>query len=116
MDNAAAAYYIVTFFSVLAVLIVTGVLIFLARRIRKEQTFIGFKRSRDEMYAGYALLAVGIALVVTLIFTLFIGHAKISPDNYPRLLSGIRMVFVVLSLLCALGILASLKRGELRQT
>ena len=64
MDNAAAAYYIVTFFSVVAVLIVTGVLIWLASRMRKEQTFVGFKRSRDEMYAGYTLLAIGIAVIV----------------------------------------------------
>jgi hypothetical protein len=64
MDNAAAAYYIVTFFSVVAVLIVTGVLIWRVSRIRKEQTFVGFKRSRDERYAGYALLAVGIAVIV----------------------------------------------------
>jgi hypothetical protein len=64
MDNAAGAYYIVTFFSVVAVLIVTGVMIWLASRMRKEQTFIGFKRSRDEMYAGYALLAVGTAVIV----------------------------------------------------
>lgn len=64
MDNAAAAYYIVTFFSVVAVLIVTGVLIWLASRMRKEQTFVGFKRSRDEMYAGYTLLTIGIAVIV----------------------------------------------------
>jgi hypothetical protein len=64
MDNAAAAYYIVTFFSVVAVLIVTGVMIWLASRMRKEQTFVGFKRSRDEMYAGYTLLAIGIAVIV----------------------------------------------------
>ena len=72
MDNAAAAYYIVTFFSVVAVLIVTGVLIWRASRIRKEQTFVGFKRSRDEMYAGYALLAVGIAVIVVAVIEIML--------------------------------------------
>lgn len=72
MDNAAAAYYIVTFFSVVAVLIVTGVLIWLASRIRKEQTFVGFKRSRDETYAGYALLAVGIVVIVVAVIEIML--------------------------------------------
>ena len=72
MDNAAAAYYIVTFFSVVAVLVVTGVLIWLASRMRKEQTFVGFKRSRDEMYAGYALLAIGIAVIVVAVIEIML--------------------------------------------
>lgn len=72
MDNAAAAYYIVTFFSVVAVLIVTGVLIWRVSRIRKEQTFVGFKRSRDEMYSGYALLAVGIAVIVVAVIEIML--------------------------------------------
>jgi hypothetical protein len=72
MDNAAAAYYIVTFFSVMAVLIVTGVLIWRVSRIRKEQTFVGCNRPRDEMYAGYALLAVGIAVVVVAVIEIML--------------------------------------------
>jgi len=72
MDNAAAAYYIVTFFSVVAVLIVTGVMIWLASRMRKEQTFVGFKRTRDEMYAGYALLAIGIAVIVVAVIEIML--------------------------------------------
>lgn len=72
MDNAAAAYYIVTFFSVLAVLVVTGVLIWFASRMRKEQTFVGFKRTRDEMYAGYALLAIGIAVIVVAVIEIML--------------------------------------------
>ena len=72
MDNAAAAYYIVTFFSVVAVLVVTGVLIWLASRMRKEQTFVGFKRTRDEMYAGYALLAIGIAVIVVAVIEIML--------------------------------------------
>ena len=72
MDNAAAAYYIVTFFSIVAVLIVTGVMIWLASRMRKEQTFVGFKRSRDEMYAGYVLLAVGIAVIVVAVIEIML--------------------------------------------
>jgi hypothetical protein len=72
MDNAAAAYYIVTFFSVVAVLVVTGVLIWLSSRMRKEQTFVGFRISRDEMYAGYSLLAVGIAVIVVAVIEIML--------------------------------------------
>ncbi|MGE5458527.1 MAG: MFS transporter, partial [Methanococcaceae archaeon] len=49
-----------------------------------------------------------------LIFSLFIGNVKITPENYPGFLLSIKAAFTVFTLLCTFGIAASFSRGRLR--
>ena len=69
--DASAIEYIKIFIDVSVAAIITLVLFVLARRARREQTFVGFKeRSYDEKYAGFSLLAIGIAVIVISVFEL----------------------------------------------
>jgi EmrB/QacA subfamily drug resistance transporter len=53
------------------------------------------------------MLSMGIAL---LIFSLYIGNVQIVPSNYPELLTSIQIVFAMCTILCFVGIFASLAR------
>lgn len=53
-------------------------------------------------------LSMGIALVL---FALFIGANTFSPELYPAFMKSMRSGFVIFSLLCGLGVFASLARG-----
>ncbi len=53
------------------------------------------------------MLSMGIAL---LIFSIFIGNVQILPSNYPALLMSIKIVFTIYTILCVIGIFASLAR------
>ncbi len=53
------------------------------------------------------MLSMGIAL---LIFSLYIGNVQIVPSNYPELLTSIQIVFALCTILCFVGIFASLAR------
>jgi hypothetical protein len=55
------------------------------------------------------MMSMGIA---TLIIHIFIGEAKISPENMNSFLGSIRVIFIVFSVLCTLGVFASLARGK----
>jgi len=55
------------------------------------------------------MFSVGIA---TLMFSLFIGHAKISAGNAARFLVSARYCFAIFAGLCLLGVFASLARGR----
>jgi EmrB/QacA subfamily drug resistance transporter len=55
------------------------------------------------------MMSMGIA---TLIIHIFIGEAKISPENMNSFLGSIRVIFIVFSVLCSLGVFASLARGK----
>ncbi len=57
------------------------------------------------------MFSMGIAL---LIFALIIGKVQITPLYYPLLLQSMKMAFSILSILCFLGIFASLARGRMR--
>ena len=57
------------------------------------------------------MLSMGIA---TLVIALYIGHARITPDLYPSLISSVRISFIISACLCAAGIFFSLYRGNLR--
>jgi EmrB/QacA subfamily drug resistance transporter len=57
------------------------------------------------------MFSMGIAL---LIFALIIGKVQITPLYYPLLLQSMKMAFSILSVLCFLGIFASLARGRMR--
>jgi EmrB/QacA subfamily drug resistance transporter len=52
--------------------------------------------------------------VVTLIFSLYIGRAQITPQSYSMLIKSVRVAFLVFSCFCAGGIFFSLYRGRLR--
>ncbi|HNU75083.1 MAG TPA: MFS transporter, partial [Deltaproteobacteria bacterium] len=54
-------------------------------------------------------LSMGIALVL---FALFIGANALSPALYPAFMKSMKAGFIIFSLLCGLGIFASLARGE----
>ena len=57
------------------------------------------------------MISMGMATVV---FSLFIGRVEISRDNAPALLKSMGLLFSLFSLLCFLGIFASLVRGKTR--
>jgi MFS family permease len=57
------------------------------------------------------MLSQGVAM---LLFALYIGPVAIAPELYPQFLTSMRAAFVIFSILCVAGILASLGRGSIR--
>jgi hypothetical protein len=57
------------------------------------------------------MLSMGIALLV---YTLFLGQVRITPEVYGRLLAATRFAFIVFAALCFGGVFASLARGRQR--
>jgi EmrB/QacA subfamily drug resistance transporter len=55
------------------------------------------------------MLSMGIAMML---IALFIGKQTINPSTYPGLISGMRLGFVIFSILSVLGIFASLARNK----
>lgn len=53
------------------------------------------------------MLSMGVAM---LIFSIFIGNVQILPSNYPQLLTSIQVVFTICTILCVIGVFASLAR------
>ncbi|MBX6365886.1 MAG: MFS transporter [Gemmatimonadetes bacterium] len=51
---------------------------------------------------------------VLLLFSLLIGATRIAPARYPAFLHAARVAFGLFAALCALGIVASLRRGRVR--
>jgi MFS family permease len=79
--------------------------------------------SVDKRFYGIASASVGTMRllgqvlsmgIVTLIFSLFIGRAQITPLYYPMLIKSVRVAFIIFSGLCVGGIFFSLYRGQLR--
>ncbi len=58
------------------------------------------------------MVSMAIAMVV---FAVFIGREQITPANYSEFLKSVRVSFLIFSLMCMLGLLFSLMRGELRK-
>jgi MFS family permease len=56
-------------------------------------------------------ISMGIA---TLVFGMHLGRVKITPEYYPQFLDSTHITFIIFTILCALGIFASLARGKLR--
>lgn len=52
--------------------------------------------------------------IITLIFAVYLGRVKITPENYPQFLSSARTLFFIFAIICFAGIFASLSRGRLR--
>lgn len=57
------------------------------------------------------MLSMGI---VMLIFAVTMGNARITPEYYSALLQSMQIAFVIFSILCVIGIFASLARGKVR--
>lgn len=55
-------------------------------------------------------LSMGISAVV---FTSIIGRTQIQPENYPLLITSIKLIFTIFTILCIVGIFTSLNRGKL---
>ena len=53
--------------------------------------------------------------IVMLIFAVTIGNVQITPDSYPAFLQSMHIAFLVFSLLCIVGVFASLARGKVRE-
>ena len=50
--------------------------------------------------------------ITTILFTLFIGKEQIMPQNYPQFMQSMHIALIIFSILCCLGIFASLARGR----
>jgi hypothetical protein len=90
--DVSATEYIMILLDVMVAVIITTVLFFIARRTRKEKTFVGYKeKSRDEKYAGYILLAAGIVLIGVSIFELIVLLNGDYYSSVPFGLTGLQM-------------------------
>jgi EmrB/QacA subfamily drug resistance transporter len=56
------------------------------------------------------MLSMGIAM---LLFALFIGRVQITPEYYSSFVESIKAAFMIFSVLCFIGIFASMARGKL---
>jgi len=56
---------------------------------------------------------ISMALVM-LIFSILMGRVEISPEYYPLLIKSARLSFMLFTVLCVVGIFASLGRGKIR--
>jgi EmrB/QacA subfamily drug resistance transporter len=59
------------------------------------------------------MLSMGIA---TLLFALFLGRVEITPELYSLFADSARAAFIVFAVLCAVGVFASLARGDIRSS
>jgi len=55
------------------------------------------------------MLSMGIA---TMVFSLYMGRVQITPASYPGFLKSITVLFIIFTVLCVMGIFASLARGK----
>jgi hypothetical protein len=55
------------------------------------------------------MLSMGIAMMI---ISLYIGKKPVTPDVYPGFMAGMRTGFIIFSMLCVLGIFASLARNS----
>ncbi len=75
-----------------------------------EKKFYGVaSATRGTMRLTGQMLSMGI---VMLIFSLYIGRVQITPENYMAFLKSTRIIFLIFTLLCILGIYISLKTGD----
>jgi EmrB/QacA subfamily drug resistance transporter len=56
-------------------------------------------------------ISMGIA---TMIFGMELGKVKITPDYFPQFIQSIHILFIIFTILCTIGVFASLARGKLR--
>jgi hypothetical protein len=58
------------------------------------------------------MLSMGIA---AMIFAVYIGRVQITPASYPAFILSLHTIFRIFTVLCIIGLLASLVRGKLRE-
>ena len=58
------------------------------------------------------MLSMGITMLV---FAIIIGNQTISVNNSPLLLQSTRIIYIILAVICTVGILASLARGRVHE-
>jgi MFS family permease len=56
-------------------------------------------------------ISMGIA---TLVFGMHLGHVKITPEYFPQFIDSTKITFIIFSVLCTIGVFASMARGKLR--
>jgi hypothetical protein len=52
--------------------------------------------------------------IVMLIFAVTMGATRITPEYYAAFLQSMQIAFMVFSVLCIIGVFASLARGKVR--
>jgi MFS family permease len=52
--------------------------------------------------------------IVTLVFSIYIGRAKVTPENAEFFLKSIKVAFTTFAVLCFCGVFASLSRGKVK--
>ncbi len=57
------------------------------------------------------MLSMGIVMII---FTLYMGKVKITPEHYQAFLISAKTAFVIFAILCFFGVLSSLARGKVR--
>jgi EmrB/QacA subfamily drug resistance transporter len=57
------------------------------------------------------MLSMGVAM---LLFAIYIGRVQITPEFFPLFLVSVNVAFTIFTILCFIGIFASLKRGKIR--
>jgi hypothetical protein len=55
------------------------------------------------------MLSMGIAMMI---ISVYVGRQQITPEVYPGYVAGMRTGFMIFSVLCFLGIFASLARNK----
>ncbi len=58
------------------------------------------------------MLSLGLTL---LLFSVIIGPVPVTPEVHPQFLQSVRIAFSVFSVLCFLGVFASMARGNVRE-
>jgi len=79
-----------------------------------EKRFYGVASSTlGTMRLTGQMMSMGITMII---FAVLIGRVEIMPEVYPALTGSINIAFIIFSLLCALGILASLANNRTPKT
>jgi MFS family permease len=53
--------------------------------------------------------------ISTMMFSFFIGRAKIGPENFDLFIKSIKILFFIFFVLCTFGVFASMARGKVRK-
>jgi EmrB/QacA subfamily drug resistance transporter len=108
----------------LAVIIVGLVLLGAGLALFSSPNINAVMSSVEKKFYGLASATLGTMRLVgqtlsmatlTLIFTVSIGKAQITPEYYPLFLKGVRVAFVIFAVLSFAAIFASLARGKVRE-
>lgn len=79
--------------------------------------------SVEKKYFGIAAAATGTMRltgqmfsmgIATMVFALYMGKARVTPENFLLFTQSLRVIFIVFAILCFCGIFASLARGKTR--